>query len=70
MEPNVFGYSVNGACAAIPCGRTKLYELIADGRLVAKKLDGKTIITRASVVRLHEELPDAGLAKPAAEAAP
>ena len=64
MKPTKLGYSVAEACDAIPCGRTKLYQLIADGRLEARKLDGKTIITRASVVRLHEELPDAGLARP------
>ncbi len=64
MEPEVLGYSISGACDAIPCGRTKVYQLIADGRLKAKKLDNKTIITRGSLVRLVEELPDAGLAKP------
>ena len=64
MEPEILGYSINGACAAIPCGRTKLYALIADGRLEAKKLGTKTIITRDSIMRLVEELPDAGLAKP------
>ena len=63
MEPNILGYSINGACDAIPCGRTKLYQLIADGRLKAKKLGTKTIITRDSIMRLVEELPDAGLAK-------
>ena len=64
MEPEVFGYSINDACKAIPCGRTKIYQMIADGRLEAKKLDGKTIIMRGSIVRLVEVLPDAGLAKP------
>ena len=64
MKPEILGYSVNVACKAIPCGRTKAYQLIADGRLEAKKLGTKTIITRRSVERLLEELPDAGLAKP------
>ena len=63
MEPTKLGYSVAEACDAIPCGRTKLYQLIAGGQLTAKKLGDKTIITAGSLVRLVEELPDAGLAK-------
>ena len=74
MGPEVLGYSINGACDAIPCGRTKLYQLIADGRLKAKKLDNKTIITRDSLQRLVDTLPDAAMGRPAkeggAEAAP
>ena len=80
MTSEVLAYSVNGACKAIGCGRTKLYQLISEGRLEAKKLDNKTIITRASAVRLVDELPDAGIGKapkggasktePAAAAAP
>ena len=64
MEHEVFGYRPKRACEIIPCGKTKLYELIAAGRLDARKLGSGTIITRASIVRLHEELPDAGLTKP------
>ena len=63
MESHILGYSIRSACDAIPCGRTKIYQLIADGRLEAKKLDGKTIITRGSMVRLAEELPDADIGK-------
>jgi excisionase family DNA binding protein len=65
MKPAKIGYSVAEACSAIPCGRTFLYELIADGRLDARKLGSKTIIPGDSVARLIESLPDAGLAKPA-----
>ena len=63
-HPEVYGYSINGACAVIPCGRTKLYQLLADGRLKAKKLGDKTIITPDSLARMMDELPDADLAKP------
>ena len=64
MKPAKIGYSVAEACEAIPCGRTMIYELIADRRLDARKLGNKTIITGDSVERLVETLPDAGLAKP------
>jgi hypothetical protein len=30
---------------ALNIGHTKLYKLIADGRLAARKLDGRTLIT-------------------------
>ncbi len=64
MAPEVLGYSISGACDAIPCGRTKLYQLIADGRLKAKKLGNKTIITRDSLVRLVDSLPAADIGNP------
>lgn len=57
----ILGYSVNRACEVIPCGRTKLYKLIAAGQLDARKLGSKTIITAESVVRFHEELPPADI---------
>lgn len=40
-------------------GNTKLHELISDGRLVALKLDGRTIITEESIQRLAASLPPA-----------
>ena len=61
MEPDILGYSINGACEAIPCGRTKLYQLIAAGQLDAKKLGNKTIITRRSLVCLVDSLPTADI---------
>ena len=69
MDPEVLGHTVNDACNMIPCGRTTLYKLIADGRLEARKLGDKTIITHSSIVRLHKELPDAGLARPSKDEA-
>ena len=71
MEPGILAYSVNGACKAIGVGRTKLYDLIATGRLKAKKLDKKTIITQPELARMVDELPDADIGRaPAGEAAP
>ena len=61
MDPGVLAYSINGACKAIGVGRTKLYNLIATGRLKAKKLDTKTIILRPELVRMIDELPDSDI---------
>ena len=65
MKSEILGYSINGACQAIPCGRTKLYQLIAAGQLDAKKLGNKTIITRGSLVRLVDSLPTADIRRAA-----
>ena len=71
MGPDeILGYSVNRACAVIPCGRTKLYQLIAAGQLDARKLGTKTIITAESVARFHEELPTADIRPLAKDGAP
>jgi excisionase family DNA binding protein len=49
--------TINQFCAAVPCGRTKAYELIADGEIQAMKLGKKTLIPRAELVRLQARLP-------------
>lgn len=59
MEPEVLSYSVSGACRALGCGRTKLYQLIAEGRLKPKKLGVKTLIRHSDLARLLDSLPDA-----------
>ena len=64
MTARPIAHSINGACKQIGCGRTMLYDHIASGRLDARKMGNKTVITDASLVRLIDELPDAGLAKP------
>jgi hypothetical protein len=51
------GYSIEEAKRMIPCGHTKIYELIGEGRLVARKLGRKTIVTAESLHRLVGELP-------------
>jgi hypothetical protein len=38
-------------------GRTKAYELIAEGKITAYKMDGKVMIDEASIVRYHASLP-------------
>jgi len=52
-------YSIAGACAALNCCKVKIYELIRTGKLDARKLDGKTLITAASLRELVEALPRA-----------
>lgn len=41
----MLAHSISGALKEVPFGRTKLYELIRQKRLIARKVDGRTIIT-------------------------
>ncbi len=50
------GYRPREAFQLISCGKSKGYQLIAAGRLDARKLDGMTIITGESIARLLESL--------------
>lgn len=43
-RPAPLAYRINDAADAIGVGRTKLYELIAEGKIIAKKRDGLTFI--------------------------
>ena len=52
-------HSVNDAAAAIGLGRTKLYELLSEGRLVAIKVGTKTLITDESLRALIAAMPRA-----------
>jgi excisionase family DNA binding protein len=60
------GYSIAEACAAIPCGRSKLYELIAAGVLDARKVGVKVVIAAESLEKYHGGLPRAAVKIPAA----
>lgn len=42
-------YSVNEACRVSSLGRTRLYELIAEGRLRARKIGNRTLIPASSL---------------------
>lgn len=53
FEP--IAYRVNDACHAIGLGRTKLYSLIAEGKLKPVKIAGRTLIPRSEIERLIEE---------------
>jgi hypothetical protein len=66
-EPAPLAYSVNAFVKASngSCGRTKVYELIRDGRLKAKRLDGRTLIPARDAAAFIESLPDFDAAKAA-----
>jgi excisionase family DNA binding protein len=53
------GLSVAEACAIAGIGRTKLYEIITAGDLVARKLGRRRIILRQDLLRFLETLPSA-----------
>lgn len=52
LEP--LAYSIKEACRASSLGRTRLYQLIAEGRLEARKVGKRTIIPAASLRALIE----------------
>ncbi|TSB04576.1 helix-turn-helix domain-containing protein [Sphingorhabdus contaminans] len=53
-RPSPLGYGVNDACAVSSIKRTKLYELIKDGRLETVKIGKRTIVKAESLRRLIE----------------
>ncbi len=49
--------NVYEACQFLSIGRTKLYQLIKDGKIPAKKLDGKTIFLKQDLEDFVTQLP-------------
>ena len=47
LEP--LAYSINDACRVSSLGRTRLYELIAEGRLEVRKIGNRTIVPAESL---------------------
>ena len=45
-------YSINETARTLSLGRTSIYAMIADGRLVAFKLGRRTLINADSIQRL------------------
>jgi excisionase family DNA binding protein len=45
-------YSINEACRVSSLGRTRLYELIAEGQLEARRIGKRTLIPAESLRRL------------------
>lgn len=57
MDPTEYrklAYSIAEAASAISIGRSKLYELIAEGRLETRKIGKRTVIPAASLAKLLE----------------
>lgn len=52
FEP--IAYSIADACRVSSLGRTRLYSLISEGRLEARKVGKRTLIPAASLRRLIE----------------
>lgn len=52
LEP--LAYSINEACRVSSLGRTRLYQLIAEGRLKVRKIGKRTLIPAASLRALIE----------------
>ena len=51
-EHRKLAYSIAEAASAISIGRSKLYELIAEGRLETRKIGKRTVIPAASLAKL------------------
>lgn len=49
------------AAKLVPCGITKLYELIRSGALETKHFGGSTLISVESIERFQDSLPDGKL---------
>lgn len=52
-------YGIDEACASLGFGKSKLWELIKDKKIEAKKDGGRTIILRSELQRYLENLPSA-----------
>jgi excisionase family DNA binding protein len=50
-------YTINEACAAIGCKRSKLYQLIRNSQLDARCFGRLTLVTAASLCAYVENLP-------------
>lgn len=48
-NPEPLAYTVKEACRLSTLGRTRIYQLIAEGKLEARKIGGRTIIPAESL---------------------
>lgn len=48
-NPEPLAYSVSEACRVSSLGKTRLYQLIGEGRLAARKVGKRTLIPAASL---------------------
>ncbi len=51
-HPEPLVYSVNDACQISSLGRTRLYELIKEGRIKTNKIGRRTLISASSLKAL------------------
>lgn len=58
METNErLAYTVDEAAQALSVGTTKIYELLANGELVGRKLGRRTVILREDLEEYAKRLP-------------
>ena len=57
VENTSLAYDINGAARAMSVGRNKVYDEIAAGRLDARKVGRRTVITRAAIQAWFDTLP-------------
>ena len=62
-SPAPLAYSIADACRVSSIGKTRLYALIKEGRLEARKIGKRTLIPAASLRRLIDGQIDVGVAK-------
>jgi excisionase family DNA binding protein len=60
-EVSVLAYGIREACAASSLGRTRLYALIAEGKLEARSCGGRTLIPAESLRSFLATLPPAAI---------
>ncbi len=53
--PEPLAYRINDASRALGVGRTKLYELAAQGRLKLVRIGGRTLVPADSLRRLLQD---------------
>ena len=58
---DVLAYTIGKACAVSGIGRTRLYALIAAGRIEARSCGRRTLITAESLRAYLESLPRASV---------
>jgi excisionase family DNA binding protein len=65
LQTGRLAYPINDFAEALGIGRSKVYEEIRDGRLQAKKLGSRTLITAQAASEYLSQLPDIDAAKAA-----
>lgn len=54
LHPEPLAYTVADACRVTTIGKTRLYQLIAEGKLEVRKIGKRTLIPAASLRALIE----------------
>ena len=57
--PELFAYSIDDVIERVPFGRSTIYEEIKAGRLIARKVRGRTLILPADLTSYLAALPTA-----------